>query len=181
MTRIPLLGAVLAVTVALAGCAAASSGSGSGQTTAAPAPAASGATPFTFPCDSLVDGPTLAAFDTGMTAVSTLTVDGATSAGKIQGLGGTVCEWADPSGGTLIVAVAQLDAATLKSTEASVSAVAEPASVAEGSIPSYFTGHEVDAFTETGFWVSATSSLFTAAADANPIFDDVLQALPSGG
>ncbi len=184
MTRTPLLGAVLALTIALAGCAAASSGGGSGGTTAGPAPdttPSAVATPFSYPCADIIDAGTLASLDANLVPASSPAIQPGSAAAQAQTLKGIVCGWADPSGATLVISVAQLDAATLKSSEASVAAKSQPATYVQGAVPGYFANGEADVFTQNDRWISATSSLFTSAAAAQDVVEYVLQALPSGG
>lgn len=189
LTIAPL--ALAAVTVALlAGCVPApeadptnapTSGA-TGELTATPTPTqAPAGTPVDVTCDQLVTADTLYIYNPNFAAIDDFTPASGSDAETAVDDQGVACEWQNlTSGESIVLSVALLDDAALRSTKNAASAASEP-------VPTY--GDEAY-FSQTGgvgtaivfegsYWLVATSTFFFEPGDATEFVDSALSALPA--
>ncbi len=177
-----------ATVISVAGCTAAATPSAqTSHSASASASARPTATPaaFSIPCDDLVAAPVLQSVDPNLTPDSAFSPQAGTYPAEISTLNGTVCAWNDPSGQSLVVAVAKPSATALKAEQAKVAAGSTPTSVFGSGISAYTANSggtasgDTEIFTPAGYWLSVVSPLFLDPSSAQPLVSAVLQALPS--
>jgi hypothetical protein len=177
-----------ATVVSVAGCtAAATPSTQASHSASAPTSAQPTATPaaFSIPCEDLVPSPVLQSVDPNLTPDTSFSPQAGTYPAEISTLNGTICAWKDPSGQSLVVAVAKPSASVLKTEQAKVAAGSTPTSVFGSGISAYTANSggtasgDTEIFTPAGYWLSVVSPLFLNPSSAQPLVSAVLQALPS--
>ncbi|MWV50425.1 hypothetical protein GRS96_14215 [Rathayibacter sp. VKM Ac-2803] len=172
MRRPAALLAAVAVAFALSGCTQA-------QEPSASADAAVTGTPVPLSCEQLVPASAL----TGLWAgYSPSDVDPTAVSTEIAGYDGVVCGWADESGATFQLAVAQLDPAIIEAlkNEYYTTSNAVPTYGKPPAVEGYYevaSGRGVaDAFVEQ-YWLEASSESFVEPGDPEPLVRAALDAL----
>lgn len=175
----------MAALLTLVGCAAPAPAPAP-ATSSAPAPSptpTSKSTPFAIDCEDLVPAPIVTALSSDLALRSDFTPAPGSNAATIVAAGGTACSWTNADASQeLTVAVAQ--PGDIAATEKQLAGTSTPTSAfGTGDVTGFFKsapGTVGDAEVIAGsYWVSATSTAFTADTVAVPVIQGVLQALPS--
>jgi hypothetical protein len=155
----------------------------SGTTAPPPTQDAASATPVSIPCSTVVPPGVVTGFRVGYAPVAHPVLTAGTDAARIHRLGGTVCEWKDPSTGHLLrVAVARpgpTDLLALKNDLVNRSH-SVPTYGAEGYFRPLKAGGVSDAFPGP-YWVHASSQDFYEPGDAIPFIAAARNAVGAAG
>jgi len=187
LLTLALAGVVAAgVTACGTGAEPTPTGSASATGTATPAPSDSPSeapgtvgTALEIDCEQLITPQAMYDYNPNFSLNDGFEPADGTRAAEIARLNGLTCAWVNQtSGATIEVAVAQLPEADLAASRGAVAAESEPATVfpVEGFFGMNGALGQADAFTGA-YWISATSSDFYEAGDAQPIVAAAVDAL----
>lgn len=176
-----------ALALALTGCVESSEAPPPSPTASAPAPTESAtptptptptATPFSADCDELVPQSALTGLFADFTRVGTYAPPAGSLGAAVLEAEGTVCGWQNGQNQTLMVAVAQLDAATLLAMKNRL--VTTSNSVPTYEVEGYFQVlngvGEAQAFRDP-YWIVTTSVSYVEPGEPQPVVAAVLAAL----
>ncbi|WP_310133506.1 hypothetical protein [Leifsonia shinshuensis] len=107
---------------------------------------------------------------------------------KIGSAGGIFCDWFGADGSSVSVALVHLAPQRLAGEQSAVAASSTPSTIL-GTSPNVSVyvadsggtaSGDIEAFTDSGYWISVVSPSFTTPDRATDLLRAVLQALPSG-
>jgi hypothetical protein len=138
-------------------------------------------TSLRYSCDVLVDPESVDAVDKHLSENLSYQPAATTSAERAVAIRGTACQWTDPStGSSLIVTAAHPDPPTLAAIRSATASYAKPTTMFGNDVAGFIVNTQVEIFTHSGYWATATSPLFSDPAAARSIMDAVELALPIG-
>lgn len=136
------------------------------------------AVPFSIDCDALLPPGSLTGLFAGFNRVGTYVPPSGSLGDQVLDAEGTVCGWQNAQNQTLMIAVAQLDAATLlaKKNDLVMTSRSVPTFGVEGYFQVKSGVGEAEAFLDP-YWIVTTSVKFAEPGEAQPVVASVLDAL----
>lgn len=135
--------------------------------------------PLGYSCDELVHPEVITALDKDLEVNTAYRPAATTSAEQAVAIRGSACQWTDPTtGASLIVTAAHPDAPTLAALKTKTASYASPTLAFGNDVSGYVANIQMEAYTRTGYWVTASSSLFADPQKAKPVMAALLESLP---
>ena len=134
-----------------------------------------------YSCDELVDPGVIDSLDKNLRVNQGYQPAETTSAERAVAIRGTACQWKDPAtGNSLIVTAAHPDPPTLADLTSTTASYAQPTTMFGTDVSGFIANTQIEIFTRSGYWATATSPLFSDLKIARSVMDAVEQSLPAG-
>ena len=130
-------------------------------------------------CDELVDPAVIDALDKNLRGDLSYQPAPTTSAERAVAIRGTACRWEDPAtGDSLIVTAAHPDPPTLADLSSTTASYAKPTTMFGTDVSGFIVNTQIEIFTRSGYWATASSPLFSDLTVARSVMGAVEQSLP---
>ena len=135
--------------------------------------------PLRYSCDELVDPTVIQSLDKNLHENLSYQPAATTSAERAVAIRGTACQWKDPStGNSLIVTAAHPDPPTLADLSSATAGYAKPTTLFGTDVSGFIVNTQIEIFTRSGYWATATSPLFSDQTMARSVMSAIEQSLP---
>ena len=132
-----------------------------------------------YSCDELIDPSVIRSLDKNLREDKNYQPAVTTSAERAVAIRGTACQWKDPStGSSLIVTAAHPDPPTLADVRSATASYAKPTTLFGNDVSGFIVNTQIEIFTRSGYWATASSSLFSNLTVAQSVMNAVEQSLP---
>jgi hypothetical protein len=132
-----------------------------------------------YSCDELVDPDVIESLDKNLHENLNYQPATTTSAERAVAIRGTACQWRDATTGTsLIVTAAHPDPLTLAELSSTTASYAKPTTMFGTDVSGYIVNTQIEIFTRSGYWATATSPLFSDLTMARSVMSAIEQSRP---
>jgi hypothetical protein len=134
-----------------------------------------------YSCDVLVDPTVIESLDKNLRENPSYQPAATTSAERAVAIRGTACQWKDPTtGSSLVVTAAHPDPPTLADLTSTTASYAKPTTLFGTDVSGFIVNTQIEIFTRSGYWATATSPLFSDVTVARSVMAAIEQSLPGG-